>query len=66
MIAAFGGSLKDAAGVAGMELESPIFARKDFEALEMKGQSQLPPGWGDAVRSLIQTTAAVKAEKLGK
>jgi hypothetical protein len=66
MIAAFGGSLKDAAGVAGMTIESPIFDRKDFEQLEMKGQSQLPPSWNQALQSLIKETAAVKAEKLGK
>jgi hypothetical protein len=66
MIAAFGGSLKDAAGNVGMTIESPIFARKDFEALEMKGQSQLPPSWNQALQSLIKETAAVKAEKLGK
>ena len=66
MLAGFGGALKDAAGNVGMEIESPIFARKDFEALEMKGQSQLPPGFGDVVRELVKTTTAVKAEKTGK
>jgi hypothetical protein len=65
MIAAFGGSLKDAAGNAGMTIESPIFARKDFETLEMKGQSQLPPGWGDVVRGLVTTTTAVCPQKTG-
>ena len=66
MLAGFGGALKDAAGDAGMTIESPIFARKDFETLEMKGQSQLPPGFGDVVRGLVKETAAVKAEKLGE
>jgi hypothetical protein len=63
MIAAFGGSLKDVAESAGMKLEAPIFDRKDFEQLEMQGQPQLPAGWGKVVRSLLQTTALVKAEK---
>ena len=66
MLAGFGGALKDAAGGTGMTIESPIFARKDFEVLEMKGQSQLPPGFGDVVRGLVKTTATVKAEKHGK
>ena len=66
MLAAFGGSLKDAAGAAGMTIESPIFERKDFEALEMAGQSLLPPGFGDVVRGLVKETAAVKAEKMGE
>lgn len=65
MIAAFGGSLKDAAGSVGMTIESPIFDRKDFEQLEMKGQSQLPPGFGDVVRGLVQTTTMVNSEKRG-
>jgi hypothetical protein len=65
MIAAFGGSLKDAAGVAGMTIESPIFNRKDFETLELKGQSQLPPSWNQALQSLIKETAAVTSEKPG-
>ena len=66
MLAGFGGALKDAAGDTSMTIESPIFNRKDFEALEMKGQSQLPPGFGDVVRELVKTTAAIKAEKHGK
>ncbi len=65
MIAAFGGSLKDAAESVGMKLEAPIFDRKDFEQLEAAGQPLLPVGWGKAVRGLVQTTALVKAEKPG-
>lgn len=63
IIAAFGGSLKDAAESVGMKLEAPILARKDFETLEMKGQPHLPVDWGEAVRSLVETTALVQAEK---
>jgi hypothetical protein len=62
-IAGFGGALKDAAGSAGMELESPIFERRDFERLEAAGQSLLPPAFSQAVRSLIATTAAVGAQQ---
>ena len=58
--------LKDAAGNAGMTIESPIFDRRDFEQLEMKGQSLLPPAFGDAVRSLVQTTALVQQSKIGE
>jgi hypothetical protein len=65
LIAGLGGVLKDAAESAGMKLEAPIFDRKDFEQLEMKGQSLLPPGWNQVVRGLVETTAAVKAEKSG-
>ena len=65
MIAGFGGALKDAAGDAGMTIESPIFERKDFETLEMQGQSQLPPGFGDVVRGLVKETAAVQGVKMG-
>jgi hypothetical protein len=65
MIAALGGSLKDAVGNTGMAIESPIFARKDFEQLELKGQALLPPAFGKAVRSLVETTALVRAEKPG-
>jgi len=43
LLAGFGGMLKDAAGDAGMEVESPIFERRDFEQLEMKGQIHMPP-----------------------
>ena len=66
MLAGFGGALKDAAGESGMTIESPIFARKDFEQLEMKGQSQLPPGFSKVVRMLAETTAAVKGVKTGE
>ena len=66
MLAAFGGSLKDAVGDAGMEVESPIFNRKDFETLEMAGQSQLPPTWNQALQSLVTMTAAVAVQKGGK
>ena len=65
LIAAFGGSLKDAAESVGMKLEAPILARKDFEQLELKGQALLPPAFGKAVRSLVQTTA-VKGVKTGE
>ena len=66
LIAGFGGVLKDAAESAGMKLEAPIFDRKDFEQLEAKGQSQLPPGFGKAVRSLVETTALVQQSKIGE
>lgn len=66
LVAAFGGSLKDAAGAAGMELQSPIFNRTDFEQLEAQGQPMLPAGFGKAVRSLVETTALVEAQKQGK
>ena len=66
LLAGFGGALKDAAGNVGMTIESPIFERKDFEALEMAGQSLLPPGFGDVVRGLVKETAAVTAVKTGE
>jgi len=66
MLAGFGGVLKDAAGESGMTIESPIFARRDFETLELAGQSQLPPGFGDVVRGLVKETAAVKVSKTGE
>lgn len=62
LVAAFGGSLKDAAGNAGMAIQSPLFARKDFEQLEMRGQPQLPSGWGKAIRSLVETTAQMNPQ----
>jgi hypothetical protein len=63
-IAGFAGALKDAAESAGMAIQSPIMDRRDFERLEAAGQAQLPPGFSKAVRSLVQTTALVKTEKL--
>ena len=56
-IAAFGGALKDAAGADGMTIEAPITERKDFEALEMQGQSLLPSGVGEVLRNLVKATA---------
>lgn len=58
LIAGFAGALKDAAGAVGMTLEAPITDRKDFEQLEAMGQSLLPPGFGQVVRSLVATTAS--------
>ena len=40
MLAGAVGAMKDAAGAAGMDVESPMFGRPDFEHLEAKGQEQ--------------------------
>lgn len=56
-IAAFGGALKDATESTGLTIEAPITERKDFEKLEAEGQSLLPPGLGNVVQVLVQTTA---------
>ena len=66
LLAGFGGMLKDSAGDAGMEVESPIFNRRDFETLELAGQSQLPPAWNQVLQSLVATTAAVQAVQNGR
>jgi len=56
-IAAFGGALKDATEETGLTIEAPITERKDFEQLEAQGQSLLPPGVGEVLRNLVETTS---------
>ena len=41
MIAGMVGAMKDAAGAAGMDVESAMFGRPDFEHLEAKGQGEM-------------------------
>jgi hypothetical protein len=53
MIAAFGGRLKD---VLGCGVEMPIADYPNFEALELAGQSQLPPGIDQLARLIKQVS----------
>lgn len=51
-VAAFGGTLKDVAGVEGLKIQSQIHNHPDFEQLEAAGMAALGSRIGSAVRAV--------------
>ena len=55
-VAALAGGLKDANDDPNLNLQAPIMERKDFEQLEAKGQSMLPPNVSEVLKKLFAIT----------